>query len=339
MRSLLHKLSPKLLLGLKVFGLLFLLVLPHLGLNPYLMNIVIKVLSYTIMALGLNVLVGWTGLVSLGQAGFVAIGAYATVILAKDHGMNFFLAMLCGALIAGVFGLLLGLPTLRLKGTYLSIITLGFGEIVRTLIIVWDPVTNGPMGIRNIPRPSLFGIKMSLYNGGLYYLVLALLLLVMAFFHLLEKSKTGRALRAIKADETAAKMMGIGLIYHKVLAFVMAAVISALAGSFFAVQIGYIDQNTFTFDMSIMILSIVILGGMGTIRGMLMGSLILVVLPEISRALMDYRFVIYGLILVIMMRYRPQGLLGWRDVRPYPIAPTSQEAFEALQVEKKGGQE
>lgn len=311
------KQSVKIPLLIVMLGLAY--ALPFMGLNGYLMNLVVKVLSYTLMALGLNVLVGYTGLVSLGQAGFVAIGAYATVIL-NQSGLHFFVAMLLAALLAGLFGLLLGLPTLRLKGTYLSIITLGFGEIIRTVIIIWEPVTRGPLGIRNIKGPILFGTEMTLRNGGLYVCVLTLLLLVLLFFHCLRRSKTGRAFLAIKADETAAIMMGIPTLVYKVLAFVIAAVVSALAGSFFAVQIGYIDQNTFTFDMSIMILSIVILGGMGTLRGMFMGSFILVLLPEFSRSLMDYRFVIYGVILVLMMRFRPQGLLGWRERRPYPIA-------------------
>lgn len=298
-----------------------LIAVPFMGLDSYVMNILVKVSIYVTMALGLNILVGFTGLVSLGQAGFVAVGAYTTTILTTMYGWNYFLALPVCILLSVLVGVLIGLPTLRLTGTYLSIITLGFGEIVRTIIIVWEPMTRGPLGIRGIPKPSLFGFQFTMANAGIYFLSIVLMLLVTLFTHLLIRSKTGRALRAIKGDEMAAMMMGINVTYYKVLAFVLAAVISALAGSLYSTQLGYIDQNTFTFDMSTMILSIVILGGMGTIRGMFIGSAILVILPEVSRSLMDYRFVIYGLILILMMRFRPQGLLGWKSRRPYPISP------------------
>lgn len=318
------------------FALLVLAIVPFLGFDSYLMNMVVKVAIYVTLALGLNILVGYTGLVSLGQAGFVAVGAYSTTILTKMYGWNYFLALPVCILLAALVGVVIGLPSLRLTGTYLSIITLGFGEIIRTIIIVWEPLTRGPLGIRGIPKPSLFGLQITMANAGIYFLAILLMLIVVLFTHLLVRSKTGRALRAIKGDETAAVMMGIDVTYYKVLAFVLAAVISALAGSLYSTQLGYIDQNTFTFDMSTMILSIVILGGMGTIRGMFIGAAILVLLPEVSRSLMDYRFVIYGLILILMMRFRPQGLLGWKSSRPYPISQNVRSIKEA-QMNEKGG--
>lgn len=319
------------LIGVIILGLFL---VPVLNSNSYYLNIINKVLIYIIMALGLNILVGYTGLVSLGQAGFVAIGAYTTTILMTKLDMNFFLATLIALVIAAIFGIMLGLPTLRLIGPYLTIVTLGFGEIIRTIIIIWAPVTNGPLGIRNIPKPEIFGIELTMQNGGLYILTLVTMLLVMLFSHQLYKSKTGRAMRAIKQDHTASIMMGLNTTYYKVLSFVLASIICALVGSIYATQLGYIDQNTFTFDMSTMILSIVILGGMGTIRGMVLGSVVLVVLPELSRSLMDYRFVLYGLVLVLMMRFRPQGLLGWRDSSPYPL---SEKAKETLGSQGKRG--
>lgn len=311
-----------------ILFLIGLFLIPFLKLNNYYMNIIIKVLIYTVMALGLNILVGYTGLVSLGQAGFVAIGAYTTTILMTKFGVNFFVSVIIAGIIAAIFGIIMGLPTLRLTGTYLSIVTLGFGEIIRTIIIIWEPVTNGPLGIRNIPAPSIFGTRFTMSNGGLYALALVLLLSVMFFCHRLYGSKTGRAMRSIRQDETASIMMGINTTYYKVLAFILSAIVCALAGSLYATQLGYIDQNTFTFDMSTLILSIVILGGMGTLRGMVIGSIILIVLPEVSRSLMDYRFVLYGLILVIMMRYRPQGLLGWRSRIPYSLSKRVRETTE-----------
>ena len=329
---------PSILFMAQLLSIGLLLILPAFRLNSYIMNIVVKVMIYITLALGLNILVGYVGLVSLGQAGFVAVGAYTTTVLTKTYGWNFFASLLLCVVVSAVVGILIGMPSLRLTGTYLSIITLGFGEIIRTMIIVWELVTNGPLGIRGIPRPELFGIPFSMANGGLYYLSLILMLLVMIFSRLLYDSKTGRAFRAIKGDETAAVMMGINVTYYKVMAFVLAAVISALAGSLYANQLGYIDQNTFTFDMSTMILSVVILGGMGTIRGMVVGSVILVLLPELSRSLTDYRFVIYGLILILMMRFRPQGILGWKSRAPYPIRNDVLTQFESRLTESKGNQ-
>ncbi len=316
---------------LLVFSLALLLLVPVFDFNLYIMNIIIKIIIYIVLALGLNILVGYTGLVSLGQAGFVAIGAYTTAIVTTRFGFNFFTSIILAVILSICVGVIVALPTLRLTGTYLAIITLGFGEIVRTIIIVWEPVTNGPLGIRNIPKPSIFGLQLTLNNGGLYYLSLLLLFLVLIVNIRFYNSKTGRALRSIKRDETASIMMGISTTYYKVLAFVLSAIISAISGAVYSTQLGYIDQNTFTFDMSTMILSIVILGGMGTIRGMVLGSVILVILPEMSRSLMDYRFVMYGLILVLMMRFRPQGILGWRSRKPFKL---SKKVIDTLGKEK-----
>ena len=288
--------------------------------NQYLLTIVIKIGIYTMLALGLNILTGYTGLVSLGHAGFVAIGAYTSSLLGVKMGCGFFTSMLMGVLTAGLAGVLLGLPTLRLSGTYLSIVTLGFGEIVKMIALNWDAVTNGTLGVKNIPKPELFGVKLTIANNGLYYLMVVMLLLITCFCIAVIKSKTGRAFLAIKTDEMAGTMMGINVTYYKVLAFVLSACVCAIAGSLYAALIGYIDPNTFTFDVSTLILSIVILGGMGTIRGMFLGSAILIAFPEVSRSLMDYRFVVYGLILVLMMRFRPQGMLGWKSQIPYKVS-------------------
>lgn len=307
-------------LPLMVIAAVVVLGFPQVVSNQYIMTIAVKIGIYIMMALGLNILTGYTGLVSLGHAGFVAIGAYTSALLAVKMGCGFFTSMLLGVLAAGAAGVLLGLPTLRLSGTYLSIVTLGFGEIVKMIAMNWDVVTNGTLGVKNIPKPELFGIKLTIANNGLYYLTAVILLLVTCFCIAVIKSKTGRAFLAIKTDEMAGTMMGINVTYYKVLAFVLSACICAVAGSLYSTQIGYIDPNTFTFDVSTLILSIVILGGMGTVRGMFLGALILIAFPEVSRSLMDYRFVVYGLILVLMMRFRPQGILGWKSQIPYKLS-------------------
>ena len=311
-----------------------LIVLPMALNNQYLLTVAVKIGSYVIFALGLNVLTGYTGLVSLGHAGFVAVGAYTSSLLAVKMGMNFFGATILGMVVAGLVGVLLGLPTLRVTGTYLSIITLGFGEIVKMIAMNWTPVTNGTLGVKNIPKPSLFGIDLTISNYGLYYMMLVLLLAATLFCIALLRSKSGRAMQAIRADELAGVMMGINTTAYKILAFVISACICAMGGSLYSTLIGYIDPNTFNFDVSTLILSVVILGGMGTIRGMFVGAALLIAFPEVSRFLMEYRFVLYGVILVVMMRFRPQGILGWRSTLPYRLSPEVQKRVEQADQDK-----
>lgn len=307
----------KLLLG--GAGVVLMLVLPTLGFSQYMIRIFIMIGIYTTLALGLNILTGLTGLVSLGHAGFYAIGAYTTAILMLRFQMNFMPAVLIAMVVTGICGFILGLPTLRLTGTYLSIVTLGFAEIVKMLIMNMDSITNGTLGLRNIPRPSFFGYQLTLANNGLYYLMVIMLLLVTYACMAIHNSSLGRSLRAIKADELASSVMGIRTARYKIAAFVISAVITGLAGGFYATLVSYIDHNSFSFDVSILILSIVILGGMGTVRGMYLGAIILIIFPEAARPLMEWRFVVYGIILILMMRFRPQGILGWRSRAPYRI--------------------
>jgi len=314
----------------------FLCLLPRGVNNQYFLTVAVKMAVYAMFGLGLNILTGYTGLVSLGHAGFVAIGAYTASLCAVKLGWNFLPSMLLGMVTAGLVGILLGLPTLRLTGTYLSIVTLGFGEIIKMIAMNWAPVTNGTLGVKNIPKPVLFGMKLTIANHGLYYLTVAVLVICTIFCLVLVKSKTGRALQAIKGDELASIMMGINTTYYKILAFVISACICAAAGALYATLIGYVDPNTFNFDVSTLILSIVILGGMGTIRGMFLGAAILIALPEVSRFLMSYRFVLYGVILVVMMRFRPQGILGWKSQLPYKLTKQVKEKLQIMGTEEAG---
>ncbi|MEY8354260.1 branched-chain amino acid ABC transporter permease [Lachnospiraceae bacterium 54-53] len=310
--------------------------LPRAVSNQYFLTVIVKMAVYAMFGLGLNILTGYTGLVSLGHAGFVAIGAYTASICAVKLGWGFLPSSLFGMLAAGLVGVLLGLPTLRLTGTYLSIVTLGFGEIIKMIAMNWTPVTNGTLGVKNIPKPNLFGIKLTIANHGMYYLAAVILVLCTVFCYVLVKSRTGRAFQAIKGDELASVMMGINTTYYKILAFVISACICAAAGALYATLIGYVDPNTFNFDVSTLILSIVILGGMGTIRGMFLGAAILIALPEASRFLMSYRFVLYGVILVVMMRFKPQGILGWRSRLPYKISGGVKEQLKITGAEEAG---
>lgn len=291
--------------------------IPFMGLSRVQMRLLTMIALYAMLGMGLNVLTGYTGLVSLGHAGFYGIGAYVCALLQVNAGWGFWPSLLAAGIFSAVIGLLLGLPTLRLSGTYLSIVTLGFCEIVQMILKQWESVTNGNYGVRNIPKPTLFGLELNLSNGGFLMIILALMALTALACLALKKSHTGRAFLAIKDDELAATMMGINTSRFKILSFVISAFITGIAGGFYSVVNGYIEPTNFVFNISIMILSVVIVGGLGTIRGMIFGAALLQLFPEVFRGLNEWRFVVYGLLLVIMMRFRPQGALGWQSTLPY----------------------
>ena len=289
--------------------------------TPANMRIAIMIILYAMLGMGLNVLVGYTGLVSLGHAGFYGIGAYTCALLMVKMGWPFWPALLAAGCMSALVGFLLGLPTLRLSGTYLSIVTLGFCEIVQMILKQWEAVTNGNYGIRNIPKPIFFGMKLDMKNGGLFYLVLALCVLTGLACLALRSSKTGRAFQAIRDDELAATMMGIRTARYKILSFVISSFITGLGGGVYCVIANsYIEPTSFVFNTSIMILSVVIVGGLGTIRGMVFGSALLWLFPQVFRFLNEWRFVIYGVLLVVMMQFRPQGALGWQSTLPYRMS-------------------
>lgn len=284
-------------------------------------RIVVMILLYSMLGMGLNVLTGYTGLVSLGHAGFYGIGAYCCALLQVKLGWSFWPALLAGGCFTALIGFLLGLPTLRLSGTYLSIVTLGFCEIVQMVLKQWESVTNGNYGIRNIPKPVFFGFECKLQNGGFYFIILALMVLTALGCMAIKKSKSGRAFLAIKDDELAATMMGIKTARYKILSFVISAFITGVAGGFYSViNNGYIEPTNFVFNISVLIISVVVVGGLGTIRGMIFGAALLQLFPQVFRFLNEWRFVIYGLLLVVMMQFRPQGALGWQSTLPYRLS-------------------
>lgn len=306
---------------LMVLGLGLLIAVPFMGVSRVNIRLMVMILLYTMLGMGLNVLIGYTGQVSLGHAGFYAIGAYANAILTTAYGFSFWEAAIAGACIAALVGLLLGMPTLRLSGTYLTIVTLGFGEIVVMVLKQWDSLTNGNFGIRGIPKPVFFGHELNLPNGGFYWLILALSLLTALACYLIRFSKTGRAFTAIKEDALAATMMGIKTVRYKILAFVISAFITGLAGAYYSViNNGYIEPTNFSFNISVQIICVVIVGGLGTIRGMYFGAALLTLFPQVFRFLDQWRFVIYGVLLVGMMQFRPQGAMGWQSTLPYRLS-------------------
>ncbi len=208
---------------------------------------------------------------------------------------------------------------MRLSGSYIAVTTLAFGEVIEVIVLNWNDVTNGPLGVRDIPRPELFGFEFTTSNGGFFYLIVVLLFVAILVSTRLINSKFGRSIMAIREDELAAKLMGIHTVSYKIKAIAIAGALAGMAGAYYASLNRYIDANSFNFDVSMTILSIVIFGGLGSLPGMIVGSIILISFPEVLRAFADYRFVVYGLLLIFMMRFRPQGLLGGLSKRPYRL--------------------
>jgi branched-chain amino acid transport system permease protein len=311
--------------------------------TPYIVLIMITALVYITLGLGLNIVVGVAGLLNLGYAAFFAVGAYVFALLHANFGLGFWTCLPLGALSATLLGLLLGIPVLRLSGDYLAIVTLGFAEIVR-IVLVNVSFTNGPRGIRNIPPPSLFGIDlngaakpflvshkllhedMDLNKVLIYFIVLAIVALTVVCVFRLENSRLGRAWLALREDETACQAMGINRTRAKLTAFALGSTWAGLAGVVFASQISFINPQSFTFLTSVMVLSIVVLGGMGSIPGVMVGAVALILLPEFLREFSDYRMLIFGLIMVVMMVFRPQGIIPSRR-RVYIYRP--EEHLEA----------
>lgn len=299
--------------------LVVLLLIPVFQPGQYFIRILSLIGIYSILALSLNLITGFLGQTSMGHAAFYCIGAYGMTLMATKLNWSFFTATLVGMIVAGLGGLILSLASMRLSGSYLAVTTLGFGEVVKMIALNWNSLTNGPLGIRSIPRPKLFGLELSTANGGMYYLVLFYVILVVLACCSIQNSKMGRAIIAIREDELSAKLMGVETNKYKVVTIMISAMMAGLAGACYASLTRYIDPNTFSFDVSMVILSIVIFGGMGSIPGMIVGAVILVSFPEVLRFMSEYRFVVYGLILVLMMRFRPQGLLGGQKRTPYEL--------------------
>jgi branched-chain amino acid transport system permease protein len=279
-----------------------------LFINDYYRDIMTLTCMYVVLALGLNIIVGQAGLLNLGYVAFYAIGAYTYGILSTWFGISFWIGLPVGALSAACIAALVGIPTLRLRGDYFAIVTLGLGEITRIVLNNWDSLTGGPNGISRIGRPAVAGYAL---HGTLdfYYLILAIAVMTAFAMTRLMASRIGRAWLAIREDETAAEAMGINTFQLKLLAFVIGSAWAGLTGVFFAAKMAFISPESFTFFESVLILCMVVLGGMGSIAGIILGAVLLITLPEIFRDFQDYRMLAFGAALIVMMVFRPQGLL------------------------------
>ncbi|MDO8655871.1 MAG: branched-chain amino acid ABC transporter permease [Nanoarchaeota archaeon] len=282
----------------------------------YLIHIAILISIYAILGLSLNLVVGFTGLLSITQAAFYGIGAYATAILLTGTGMNFFLAVILGMIISGILSLAIGFVLSKFKDDYYALGSFGFNVIIYSIFLNWQSLTRGPLGIPGIPRPSLFGFT---FSENIWFLVLSLAFLILIYLvcQFITTSSFGRVLKAIREDEEAISVFGYHTLWYKLAIFVIGAMMAAVAGSLFATYITFIDPSTFTLTESIFILAIIILGGLANNKGAVLGAACLILLPEILRFVgfpddiaAQMRQVTYGIILILLMLYRPQGLVG-----------------------------
>jgi branched-chain amino acid transport system permease protein len=335
----------KLLAGLGIALAVALPVLPFS--SRYIVDLATTVLIYVMLGWGLNVVVGLAGLLDLGYVAFYAVGAYSFALIAQWFQLGFWECLPLAGLLAASFGVALGFPVLRLRGDYLAIVTLGFGEIVRIVLLNWVPVTNGPAGIGNVPRPTFFGMPFArrapagtttfdeffhlTFNPGhriifLYYVILALALITNFFTLRLRRLPIGRAWEALREDEIACRALGINPTTVKLSAFAIGAMLGGFAGAFFATRQGFISPESFSFIESATILAIVVLGGMGSQLGVVLAAIVLVTLPELGRQLGDLplvgsflsligtlRMLLFGAAMVGIMVWRPQGIITRRE--------------------------
>ena len=303
--------------------LVFALIYPQFA-GRYGTDVAISVLLYICLGLGLNVVVGLAGMLDLGYIAFYGVGAYTYAILNTTYGLGFWVCLPMAAFFACVAGCIVGYPTLRMRGDYLAIVTLGFGEIIRIILNNWMELTNGPNGILGI-KP--IGIFIPIFENGFtfehfwvkklqffYYFALLLAIVAAIGVQRLNFSRVGRAWESIREDETAAELMGVNTFIYKLLAYAMGAVFAGMAGAFFAARMRFVSPESFTFLESAMVLCMVVLGGMGSIPGIILGVIALIALPEVFREFDSYRMLIFGACMVIMMLFKPAGLIPAKRV-------------------------
>ena len=296
-----------------------LILLPHILPNTYFIRVIDMVGIFIILATGSNILTGYTGQLSMGQAAFYGLGAYCSGLLHLYLGMGFWAALPLAIALAVVFGMILAIPALKLKGGYLALLTIGFGEIFRLVVNNWVDFTRGPSGITSIPPVNLFGMQVT-SKIQWYYFIFVIAALGLIYQSLLVRSRVGRALIAIREDDQAAELTGIDVTRYKIMAFIISAVYCAIAGVLYAHFTAYISPDSFTANESNFILWSAIIGGLGTQLGPILGGFVMVVFPEALRALGIMRLVIFGVILLLVIIYYPKGLVPflqslWKKIR------------------------
>lgn len=284
--------------------------------SGYIVTVLITIGIYILLAISLNIITGYAGQISLGHAAFFGIGAYSAAVLCTKANLSFWPALVLAMMITGAIGAILGIPCLRVQEDFLAITTMGINFVIQA-IFLYVPFFGGAMGIGGIPNPALLGYSFS--KPVFLLMVLCFIILVILLDLWLTRSWLGLALESVREDELAAAVMGVNIPKFKVIAFTIGSGIAGLAGAIYASFMSFISAGDFAFSESIVILSMVVLGGIGTLRGAIAGAIILGAAPELFRPIMEYRTLIYGLLLVIMMRFQPSGLLGkesflWRQI-------------------------
>jgi branched-chain amino acid transport system permease protein len=280
--------------------------------DTYQSTIMISALIYVVLGLGLNITVGLAGLLDLGYVAFFGVGAYTYALLNHHFGLGFWITLPIGGVLGCLFGIILGFPILRLRGDYLAIVTLGFGMIFKVVMENWDSLSFGPSGIANIDKPSFFGMDLNLADSTIYiyYIMIAMVIFTILVTNRLKNSRIGRAWIAMREDEIACVAMGIDIARTKLSAYALGAFWAGMVGVLFASKTTFINPASFTFMESAIILSIVVLGGMGSILGVIIGAFFLILLPEYMRAFSEYRMLAFGAAMVLMMIFRPQGIIS-----------------------------
>ncbi|MEH7382784.1 branched-chain amino acid ABC transporter permease [Bacillus sp. JJ1533] len=284
-------------------------IIPFLGLKPYYIHLFSLSLIWVIMTQGLNVIQGYTGYVSIAQASFFGIGAYSSALLTTKVGLTFWMSLPLSIIIAAIVGYVVGIIALRTKGHYFSIITMALCMVIWILMVNWDSLTGGESGISNVVSPEpILGIGFST-RTNYYYLILILTLISIFVIYRLIHSKIGRALQTIRENEQLAQAIGISLFKYKLLAFIISASFGGLSGVLYAHYIGFVNPGPFTVDYSLNAILAVILGGSGTIIGPIIGSFLMIFIPEYLRMAEEFRFVIYGLMLIVITIFLPKGII------------------------------
>ena len=288
------------------------IVLPFVIKQALILRYICTIMMYATLAGSLNVINGYSGQTCLGQAGFFAIGAYTCAALSKNVGVDFWIALPIAGILASLVGLIVSLPTLKLSGIYLSIVTLGASEIIRIIAQTWTPVTGGALGIKQIPYPNFFGLEM--FKPKYYYFIFLIIGVVFLFItDRVLRSRVGRSWMAIREDQVAAKSLGVETSKCKCMNFMYGAFWAGIIGAAYAPFVNYIESSQFTTDTGFNVLAMVVIGGQGTLLGPILGSTIVTILTEALRFLENWRYVIYAIIIILMMWVRPQGLMGASD--------------------------
>lgn len=285
----------------------FIIVFPFVIHDKYTLHVIILCSMYACLTLSLNLIIGWSGQFSLGHVCFYGMGAYVTTLLMMNFEMNFFFATLISVIFTSIFAMLLCLPTLKLRGDYLAVITLGFGEVFRLFLTNAVDITKGPAGIPGISDPVIFGYAIK-GKQAYFYFVMLLLFVFIVFMKRFNNSGFGMAMMTVNEDDIAATAIGLNTKKYKLLGFAIGGGMAALMGSFYAVYMGMISPTSFAYAESIKMVSMVVLGGMGSIPGSILGAFLLTALPEVLRAFSEYRMVLYGALMVVMMIFRPEGM-------------------------------